>query len=105
MTPAESPQTPAFRKLTPYACKRLLAARLQLNLTQAQVAAMAGVSRSTVSDLERGKRLNIGLDHVEAIAHALGMTLITLLSLAEQDSQHPPSISYTVVAKTTPSVV
>ena len=90
MTTAESPQTPAFRKLTPYACKRLLAARLQLNLTQAQVAAIAGVSRSTVSDLERGKRLNIGLHHVEAIAHALGITPITLPPPAEQDRQHTP---------------
>lgn len=61
--------------------------RRQAHLSQSAVAHAAGVSRCTVSDFETGKRLHVSIDFVEALAHAVGATLMTLISLADQAAQ------------------
>jgi HTH-type transcriptional regulator/antitoxin HipB len=52
----------------------LRARRRELGLEQRQVAALAGVSRKFLSDLERGKA-SVQLDKVTAVADALGLRL------------------------------
>ncbi len=53
----------------------LHARRRSLGLTQAQVAAQAGVSRAFVVDLERGKRTGAELGRVLAVTKALNAGL------------------------------
>ncbi|MHB1566447.1 MAG: helix-turn-helix domain-containing protein [Acidiferrobacter sp.] len=63
--------------------RQLLAANLRAirharRLTQDDLAALCGITRSYVSDVEHGKR-NIGLDCLATIAQALGLTTSELL--------------------------
>lgn len=58
--------------------QRLRARRVELGLTLAQVAEKAGLSLPYVSNLERG-RGNPTIEALEALAHALGMTLGALI--------------------------
>lgn len=48
--------------------------RRELDLTQEQLADLAGVSVRFLGELERGKA-SVRLDHVLAVAHALGLRL------------------------------
>lgn len=50
-------------------------------LTQADLARLAGVDNTYISQLERGKRPNVGLATLERIAQALGVTVADLNSL------------------------
>jgi transcriptional regulator with XRE-family HTH domain len=50
-------------------------ARLGRGLTQAQLAAMAGLSRTTVNQLENGVASDVGVKRVQAILEKLGLTL------------------------------
>lgn len=53
-------------------------ARLSRGLTQDDVAALSGVNRAYVSDLEHGKR-NIGIDCIGRLAAALQVSAASLL--------------------------
>ncbi|MFD4292010.1 helix-turn-helix transcriptional regulator [Rhodococcus sp. NPDC058505] len=52
-----------------------VARRLQLGLTQSRLAALAGVSRSSVQAIESG-RSTVQLDMLEAVADVLGCDMV-----------------------------
>jgi transcriptional regulator with XRE-family HTH domain len=52
--------------------------RLELNLSQEDLADLAGLHRTYISSVERGQR-NISIDNMERIALALNRPLIDLL--------------------------
>ncbi len=64
--------------------RRLHERRTELGLTLQQVAERANMDVSTLSRLESGKR-RLALDHIPALAAALGVTTDELLSSAEAD--------------------
>ena len=88
-----------YRKLVPYLgiCIRLL--RVKAKLSQTALAQAVGVGRTTISDLENGRRTEIGATHLEDIAHRLGLTISALFAMADQISQTYPDALYTDVAK------
>lgn len=51
-------------------CERLRTERLALEMTQADVAARAGIATNTVSNLEAGR--NVGFDNLVRVAMVLG---------------------------------
>ncbi len=55
---------------------RLRAARLEQKLTQAQLAKAAGVSRTTLNQLESGLVLDLSVQRLRAILDQLGLALI-----------------------------
>src|SRR5689334_10585985 len=61
--------------------RRLRALRAERGLTLAQVAERANLDVSTLSRLETGKR-RLALDHIPALAAALGVTADALLGSA-----------------------
>lgn len=65
--------------------------RLARGLTQAELAARAGVDRSYVSRLERGQRANPSQDVLAALARVLGVPLDSFLAetAATWDSEPP----------------
>jgi len=52
---------------------RVLLARRDLNINQDELARRTGVSRPFISDIERGKTTNVGMETVFALAEALGV--------------------------------
>ncbi len=54
---------------------RIQQRRLDLRMTQHQLAVRAGVGQQTISDLEKGKRLNISLHVICAVCHQLNLEL------------------------------
>ncbi len=66
-----------------YLAANLRRARQARGLTQDDIAALSGVNRAYVSDLERGKR-NIGIDCIGRIAAALEVPAASLLLPAER---------------------
>ena len=84
MKRAKSPSESVFPVLTPYAFKILRKRRRALKLSQQWVADKAGVSRSKICAMEAGKRPRMSMSEIEDIACVLGMTLHTLLALADQ---------------------
>lgn len=52
---------------------RLLLSRRDMHWDQAELAAKSGVSRQYISDLERGRITNPGIEMIEALAKALGI--------------------------------
>jgi transcriptional regulator with XRE-family HTH domain len=59
--------------------------RARLGLSQEGLAERAGVSRPTISRIERGAIDNVGLDTVQRIADALGVHASELLVLETHD--------------------
>ncbi len=59
--------------------RRVLLSRLDLGLNQKELAEAAAVSNSLISDIERGKVTNVGIDNLLAIADALGVSLLYLM--------------------------
>ena len=49
--------------------------RAEMGLTQAQVAALAGLSRQTINEVETGAVPDLGLNKAERLASALGLAL------------------------------
>ncbi len=66
-----------------YLATNLKRARRLRGLTQDDIAALSGVNRAYVSDMERGKR-NIGIDCVGRIAAALDVPAASLLLPTEK---------------------
>ena len=66
-----------------YLAINLRRARHARGLTQEDIAAMSGVNRAYVSDLERGRR-NIGIDCIGRIAAALDFPAASLLLPTEK---------------------
>lgn len=60
--------------------------RHELNLSQEQLAAKAGLHRTYIGSVERGER-NISIDNMELIAAALDCSIVYLL----RDLTHEPS--------------
>jgi transcriptional regulator with XRE-family HTH domain len=54
--------------------------RSQLGMTQNQLSAKASVNQSTVSRIESGEQINVGLDIVGRLAAALQTNIHALLS-------------------------
>jgi transcriptional regulator with XRE-family HTH domain len=59
------------------------ARREELDMTQEDLAEVAGIHRTYVSDIERGSR-NVSLINIERLAKALRMTISVLFELAER---------------------
>lgn len=53
-------------------------ARMELGMSQEQLALEAGISRSYVTEVESGKR-NVAIDNVERLADAVGKSAWELL--------------------------
>lgn len=87
VTLPDSPASCRIRILHPYIGQLIKNIRTRKNISQAVLARKSKVSRTTISRLESGKHVNIGVAHLEAIAHALGMSLNTCLSITEQIAQ------------------
>jgi transcriptional regulator with XRE-family HTH domain len=62
---------------------RLLLSRRDLGLDQLELAARSGVSNSYISDLERGRARNVGVDVVFSLADALGISTAYLLGISD----------------------
>ena len=61
----------------------LLIERRRLGLDQEELSRRSGVSRSRISEIERGKAANVGLDAIFNLAEALGVTVPYLLGLSQ----------------------
>lgn len=62
---------------------RLLRSRRDLNWRQEDLAEKSGVSRTYISEIERGKITNVGIEPIIALAGALGVTVTYLLGLSD----------------------
>jgi len=62
---------------------RVLLARRDLEMNQDELARHVGVSRPFISDIERGKTTNVGVETVMALAAALGVRPAYLLGLSD----------------------
>lgn len=56
---------------------RVRALRTERNLSQEELAVVAGLHRNYVGGIERGER-NVGLDNIVALAHALDVPVADL---------------------------
>ncbi len=56
--------------------------RNELGISQEEFAERAGLHRTYISDLERGKR-NVSLENVEKLAQALSLSITDLMKRAE----------------------
>jgi len=65
--------------------KRMREVRERVGISQEKLAEKAGLHRTYVSSVERGKR-NISLLNIERLARALSVTLAELMPEIEQDS-------------------
>lgn len=63
--------------------QRVLLARRDLDINQDELARRVGVSRPFVSDIERGKTTNVGVETVFALAEALGVRAAYLMGLSD----------------------
>jgi transcriptional regulator with XRE-family HTH domain len=64
--------------------QRILLSRRDMDWKQEELASKSGVSRSRISEIERGDATNIGIDAVYGLADALGVSVAYLLG--ESDS-------------------
>lgn len=74
-------------------------ARIALGLSQAQLAALADLSRATVIDLEAGKLTELGVSKLEKLLAALGWSLKPA-PLAPRASPKKPSDALNLAART-----
>lgn len=74
---------------------RLLLLRRDLNLNQDELSARSSVSRNYISDLERGKVTNPGIEVIEALARALDVRPEYILGWTNDSSSEgqPASIA------------
>lgn len=76
-----APETLLGAELRRHFARNVRALREQKGMTQASLAAAAGVGRSFVSHIERG-RFSVTLETLAAVAHALDVSPFVLLSKA-----------------------
>ena len=76
-------QSRRARSLLAENIKRL---RLERGLSQEKLAGLAGIHRNYLGGIERRER-NVGLDNLERLAEALGITLSELLQHMETRSR------------------
>ena len=62
---------------------RVLIGRRDLNWDQEELARASGVSRSRISEIERGKASNVGVEAIFRLAEALGLSPSYLLGLTD----------------------
>ena len=105
MNPNEPPKKPVFRVIHLFIGRRVLAERTARCQTQEDFARESKVSRTTVSNYERGKITNIGVEHLENMAHALKLSFNTLRSMAQQDSEQQEAVQNKDVEKSGPDVL
>ena len=67
--------------------RRMAAARVMADLTQQELAERAGIPQSAVARIERGKRPQLSVGTLYAIAQALGVSTDYLLGLKEEDDE------------------
>lgn len=63
--------------------KRLLLSRRDLDLTQEELAERAGISRSYIANVERGRVTNVGVETLTALAGALGVSPAYLMGITD----------------------
>jgi transcriptional regulator with XRE-family HTH domain len=63
--------------------QRILLSRRDLDWKQERLAEASGVSRTYISDIERGRITNVGVEVIFALAQALGVAPQYLLGLTE----------------------
>jgi len=63
--------------------QRLLLSRRDLGWRQEDLANKSGVSRTYISEIERGRISNVGVEHIFALAAALDVPVTFLLGLSE----------------------
>jgi transcriptional regulator with XRE-family HTH domain len=68
---------------------RVLLSRRDLKWDQEELARVSGVSRSRISEIERGRGTNVGIDAIFALAQALGVTAGYLLALTDDPLGEP----------------
>jgi transcriptional regulator with XRE-family HTH domain len=69
--------------------QRVLTSRRDLHLDQEELSKQSGVSRSRISEIERGKAPNIGIEAVFSLARALGVSPIYLMGITDNPSGEP----------------
>ncbi len=75
---AEQPNLVATHSILRRLGARIREARLQHALTQADLAALAGVSRPSLANIEAGRQ-NVTILQLASIANALGLAVTNLL--------------------------
>ncbi len=63
--------------------QRLLLSRRDLDWDQKELAVKSGVSQTYISQIERGRKSNVSIDVLFALADALGVTVTYLLGISE----------------------
>lgn len=69
--------------------QKIAAARAERGLTQAELAALAGVHRVTLCNLESGEIKELGLSKVQAILSCLNLKL-DIVSMPPDEAVPPP---------------
>ena len=72
--------------------RRLRICRHDLSLQQDDLAERSGVSRSYISDIERSKIQNVGVEVVDALAKALGVNAAYLIGWSEETGGDSPHV-------------
>lgn len=63
--------------------QRVLLSRRDLDWKQEKLAEVSGISRTYISDIERGRITNVGVEVLFALADALGVSVQYLLGVTE----------------------
>lgn len=63
--------------------QRVLLARRDLGWEQEKLSEATSVSRSRISEIERGKATNVGIEAIFSLANALGVTVPYLLGISD----------------------
>jgi transcriptional regulator with XRE-family HTH domain len=70
--------------------QRLLLSRRDLDWDQKDLSAKSGISQTYISQIERGRKINIGIDVVFSLAEALGVTVPYLLGISDDPLGQSP---------------
>jgi transcriptional regulator with XRE-family HTH domain len=67
--------------------RRIRRARLRKDITQRELADLAGISRTSMNQIEKGETLDPRMSHLRKIAEALGVTMDYLAGREEEESE------------------
>lgn len=78
--------------------QRILLCRRDLDWKQEELSAKSGISRTYISEVERGQITNVGIEVIEALAKALGVSPSYLIGweenplegISEEKNEEPP---------------